>query len=69
MQGAPARAIQKLAGHQDLAMTPRYRHLRPAAMDAAIRLLDDPAGRLQAGRGVQDFGDMGETAPGTKNGQ
>jgi site-specific recombinase XerD len=42
MQGAPARAIQELAGHQDLATTQRYMHLSPAALDAAIRLLDGP---------------------------
>jgi integrase len=38
--GAPARAIQELAGHQDLGTTQRYVHLSPAALDAAIRLLD-----------------------------
>jgi site-specific recombinase XerD len=42
MRGAPARAIQELAGHQDLATTQRYMHLSPAALDAAIRLLDGP---------------------------
>jgi len=41
MRGAPARAIQELAGHADLNMTQRYMHLSPAALDAAIRLLDD----------------------------
>ena len=41
MRGAPARAIQELAGHQDLATTQRYMHLSPAALDAAIRLLGD----------------------------
>ena len=30
MRGAPARAIQELAGHQDLATTQRYMHLSPA---------------------------------------
>ncbi len=40
MRGAPARAIQELAGHQDLSTTQRYMHLSPAALDAAIRLLD-----------------------------
>ena len=39
MRGAPARAIQELAGHPDLATTQRYMHLSPAALDAAIRLL------------------------------
>jgi len=42
MKGAPARAIQELAGHQDLTTTQRYMHLTPAAFDAAIRLLDGP---------------------------
>jgi integrase len=40
MSGAPARAIQELAGHQDLGTTQRYMHLSPAALDAAIRLLE-----------------------------
>jgi site-specific recombinase XerD len=38
MRGAPARAIQELAGHRDLATTQRYMHLSPAALDSAIRL-------------------------------
>ncbi len=42
MRGAPAKAIQELAGHQDLSMTQRYMHLSPAALDAAIRLLELP---------------------------
>jgi integrase len=40
MRGAPARAIQELAGHQDLATTQRYMHLSPAALENAIRLLE-----------------------------
>lgn len=54
MRGAPARAIQELAGHKDLATSQRYMHLSPAAIDAAIRLLDDPAP-------VSKFGDILET--------
>ena len=40
MRGAPARAIQELAGHSELGVTQRYMHLNPAALDAAIQLLD-----------------------------
>ena len=42
MRGAPARAIQELAGHQDLITTQRYMHLSPAAIEGAIRLLEQP---------------------------
>jgi integrase len=41
MRGAPARAIQELAGHRDLVTTQRYMHLSPAAIESAIRLLDE----------------------------
>jgi site-specific recombinase XerD len=40
MLGAPARAIQELAGHQDLITTQRYMHLSPAALGTAVQLLD-----------------------------
>lgn len=43
MRGAPARAIQELAGHKDLITSQRYMHLSPAAVETAIRLLDEPA--------------------------
>lgn len=55
MRGAPARAIQELAGHRDLATTQRYMHVSPSAVDSAIRLLDSPG--VHPGRG-----DSGETA-------
>lgn len=42
MRGAPARAIQELAGHQDLSTTQRYMHLSPAAIESAVRLLEQP---------------------------
>ena len=40
MRGAPARAIQELAGHQSLGTTQRYMHIRPAAIEEAIELLE-----------------------------
>jgi site-specific recombinase XerD len=49
MRGAPAKAIQELAGHADLTMTQRYMHLSPATLDAAIRLLDRPSGYQTSG--------------------
>jgi site-specific recombinase XerD len=55
MRGAPARAIQELAGHMDLATTQRYMHLSPAAIEGAIRLLDQPTP-------VHGRGDILETA-------
>jgi integrase len=54
MLGAPARAIQELAGHQDLITTQRYMHLSPAALGTAVQLLDFRRER----------GDMLETAKG-----
>jgi site-specific recombinase XerD len=49
MRGAPARAIQDLAGHEDLTTTQRYMHLSPAAIEGAIRLLDSPG--IHSGHG------------------
>ncbi len=49
MRGAPARAIQELAGHQDLTTTQRYMHLSPAALDRAIELLDSHPVESQRG--------------------
>jgi integrase len=40
MRGAPAKAIQELAGHSDLSTTFRYMHLSPAARQGAIELLN-----------------------------
>lgn len=54
MRGAPAKAIQELAGHSNLTTTYRYMHLSPAAREGAIRLLD----RRDDGAG---FGEMLET--------
>ena len=55
--GAGHRAIQELAGHQDLSTTQRYMHLSPAAIESAIRLLDQP-------KNLAGFGDILETGAG-----
>jgi site-specific recombinase XerD len=55
MRGAPGKAIQELAGHQELGTTSRYMHLSPAARQSAIRLLEPSA--VQS-----DRGDILETA-------
>jgi hypothetical protein len=55
MRGAPAKAIQELAGHSHLTTTYRYMHPSPAAPEGAIRLMDrreDSAG----------FGNRGDDA-------
>jgi len=49
MRGAPARAIQELAGHRDLTTTQRYMHLSPAVVETAIRLLDSPTRASRCG--------------------
>jgi site-specific recombinase XerD len=56
MRGAPAKAIQELAGHQNLSTTQRYMHLSPAALDAAIRLLDDRSAVPGRGDIVEEAG-------------
>ncbi len=55
MRGAPAKAIQELAGHIHISTTERYMHLSPAARDGAI-------GLLNARREAPIFGDIVETA-------
>ena len=56
MRGAPARAIQELAGHRDLTTTQRYMHLSPAAIEGAIRLLDQRAPARESGEDTSSRG-------------
>ncbi len=53
MKGAPARAIQQLAGHANLATTQGYMHLSPAAIENAIRLLDQALPESRRGETVE----------------
>ncbi|WP_434349003.1 tyrosine-type recombinase/integrase [Myxococcus virescens] len=53
MEGAPAEAIQELAGHQNLSTTQRYMHLSPAAKSAAIRMLEGTKQEAQNGDGLE----------------
>jgi integrase len=63
MRGAPAKAIQELAGHQDLATTQRYMHLSPAAVESAIRLLDGPMTVFGRGNSVaMDSTEIGKSS-------
>lgn len=61
MRGAPARAIQELAGHSDLKTTQRYMHLTPAALEGAIRLLEQPSPRFAVSSGEHGRGEIVET--------
>ena len=63
MKGAPARAIQELAGHGDLSTTQRYMHLSPAATEDAIRLLD---GRQSGLEPLEKLGDILDTRSGAQ---
>jgi len=48
MRGAPITTIQALAGHRELGVTQRDMHLTPAALESAIRLLDQaPCGSFR----------------------
>jgi integrase len=53
MRGAPAKAIQELAGHAELGTTQRYMHLSASALTAAIRLLESPSVRSHHGDMVE----------------
>jgi integrase len=61
MRGAPALAIQRLAGHQNLSTTLGYMHLADGEKERAIRLLDDrPLPTIKDGD-TRDYCTNGET--------
>ena len=70
LRGAPAKAIQELAGHKQLSTTFQYMHLSPAHRQQAIELLDtrpnderfSTPGAASASPSPHMFGDMVETA-------
>jgi integrase len=62
MRGAPAKAVQELAGHKDLTTTLRYMHLSPAAREGAINLLNRREDPVFAEPVANGFGGILETA-------
>ena len=61
MRGAPARAIQELAGHSHLQTTQQYMHLTPAALEGAVQLLEQPSPLFTPSPTVRERGDIVET--------
>jgi integrase len=51
MRGAPARAIQELAGHQDLGTTQRYMHPEPGGARRGDSIVGDGDRNSPRGRG------------------
>jgi hypothetical protein len=59
MRGAPAKAIQELAGHENLMTTLRHIHLSPAARVGAIKLRNQrpaAAGEAQLSGDIMERG-------------
>lgn len=71
MAGASTKAIQELAGHEQISTTQRYMHLSPAAKSEAISLLDRGEDLTAEGeppsRNETEFGDRMATARGSSD--
>src|SRR4029079_6721884 len=63
----PVELTQEFAGHADLKTTQRYMHLSPAALEGAIRLLEQPSPLFAANDPAR--GDVVETVspPGSRS--
>jgi site-specific recombinase XerD len=62
MQGASGKAIQELAGHQELSVTHGYMHLSPDMLGSSIRLLDSRPKLRERG----DIVETGSTGKGSR---
>ena len=62
MAGASTKAIQELAGHEQISTTQRYMHLSPAAKNEAISLLDRREDLRAEGASKPDESDAGRGA-------
>jgi len=62
MRGASTRAIQELAGHQNISTTQRYMHLSPAAKEGAIGLLNQATPTFGRGDIMETTGGWEEKA-------
>ncbi len=62
MKGAPALAIQTVAGHQNMQTTLRYMHLAPGETHRAIALLEGPNETPPSTENDELGGEIGETA-------
>jgi len=58
MKGAPAKAIQELAGHSSLLVTRRYMHVAPGALRHAIDLLDSQIPWQPGGNNTSRIGNL-----------
>ena len=71
MAGASTKAIQELAGHEQITTTQRYMHLSPAAKSEAIALLDRGEDLKAEGEPVAEagagFGNRMATAQGSSD--